>query len=585
MTILAPSPPPRMASELAPQLAEAIAHPRRPRPFTIDADNNRAGWCGSLDEAHASGRPYAVALADDVLAVDADDHDQAAAVDQLAESLAWPVLRVASGRPGHRHLFAVVPDPEDRARIAKHADTLGVTVRSMPMRPPGAPHRLGLAVELLDDPAAFLADVAEVRQLAVIAEHAGPKSRALPPAWWRTMLAGGRWPAGWRGKDRSASAMVWHLCIAAARDGLTVDAVAELLADPHNAGGHGYRERLDRPGKRHADHWLRHHVWPSATKAAERRPPADATEARARLTEHATAVDAAPWPGVAGATDRAILVALLDRACALGTLTPTLSHRGIAKATGVSRRTVSTATKRLKAAGWLQVADLGRGRTGIDADGTRREHSTATRWRLTIPAARTFPTGGTPPAHTSLDGASSRARSRAWPDVCRWRGIGPNGARALDALAEPLTVAELAETLGLNLGNLRARLLPKLAALGLAESDGTTWRTVDDLDEALEAAAVALGLAGKAAEVDAQHDRERAAYLDHRERTRPDRDAKKAAKLAQRRPAATPPLWTDETLSDAVRPPQAPTGPEPPPPTPPERPLAALSGAGGGDAG
>lgn len=178
------------------------------------------------------------------------------------------------------------------------------------------------------------------------------------------------------------------------------------------------------------------------------------------------------------------------------------------------------------------------------------EVARATRWRLRIPAGwepvQTFATGGTPIASSSLSGASARGDWRLL-DACRWRGLGLNAPRILDVLsAGPKTAAELSEALGLSVGHLRSRLLPRLEGFALVQrTDGGGWQVVDDLFGALEAAAEALDLSGKAAEVSHQHAEERERYLQYREETRPLRQ------LARRRAIATRMAQHRQAVPDA----------------------------------
>ena len=177
-----------------------------------------------------------------------------------------------------------------------------------------------------------------------------------------------------------------------------------------------------------------------------------------------------------------------------------MSYRELAEAAPCGLRTVQRAIPRLKAAGWLYEADRGRGRTVTD-ESERHERADATRWRLRVERASTDArldhTGGTPRTRTELSVVMSRARL----DACRWGGIGLNAPRVLDVLTErgPLDVRELAALLGMDRGHLRARLLKRLAEHGLVVRgpDGR-WSVVDDLTAALETAADALGLTGKA---------------------------------------------------------------------------------------
>ena len=507
-------------------LALAVAHPTRPWPFLLDADNAHAGTVATVAEAHAAGTAYALTVAPDVLAFDLDIAAHIMAGNALRAELddeSWPTLRTTSGRDGHRHLWTVVPDPADRARITERATELGLPRPRQTMRPPGVPHRLGLPVEFLDDRDDFLAAVTVARAAADVGEHFD----------WRDLLATGRWPAGWTGRDRSGSVKVWLVCIGAIRAGHQLDDVRAMLADPDNRGGAAYRARLGR-----ADFWLDHSVWPKAVeKAAERlTTPADATEARHQLDALRAAVEAHQWPGKGGATDRAALSKLIDRGTERGSLTPVMSVRELADAVPCSRNTASASTRRLVAAGWLQVADRGRGRTVLDPDGLYREQAQATRWRL-LTRARVWDTGGTPPAGTPLSVQGTRepleaprATRRRLP-VARTRTERAPRPRRRSA-GRATTDAELSELLNLNRGNLRHRLLPRLAAYGLVTRTADGWALVPDVDAAMEAAAELLDLTGKADQVAAEHRAERAAYLDHREHLRGRREQTKDANIA-----------------------------------------------------
>lgn len=499
-------------------LAETLAAVD-PRPFYIGADNVRTGTASSLTEAIASARPYAMTVADDVIALDLDTDADVIAADDLADRLiaeGWPVLRTASGRAGHRHLWAVIPSPADRADVVDDIEARGLPRPRPVMRPPLSPHRLDLPVTAVDDVDIFLDAVLAARSVV------------RPRDTWRDILRTGHH----RGRDKSGSATVWRICIGAARDGLTVDDVRPLLADRRNRGGHGYRRRIADRGIDAADRWLDRHVWPSAAKRAASPPPADAADARGRLQDVANRVDRHHWAGVAGATDRAVLTAIIARGMTRGSITPSMSYREIAEAAPCGLRTVQRATTRLIASGWLQVARWGRGATETANDGARIEVARATTWRITTPQdARDDHTGRTPPAVLAQCGHHARADALA--DICRWGGLGLNARRVLDVLTTgPMTTREIADELNLNVGNLRARLLPRIASHGLIVSVGDRWCIADDLDDRAVAAAEALDLDGRTGEIAARHQAERDAYLDHRERTRDRRDAQRRTKIA-----------------------------------------------------
>jgi len=133
------------------QLALLVAHPDRDA-LLLTASNEPDGWV-PVHRAATSGRAYAIQVAFDMFAVDDDAHSAAldVLVAEIRATAARPVL-VASGREGHRHLFA---RDALRQRWIARARELGlpdaaIRIDHNLIRPPLAPHRLGLPVRLLD---------------------------------------------------------------------------------------------------------------------------------------------------------------------------------------------------------------------------------------------------------------------------------------------------------------------------------------------------------------------------------------------------------------------------------------------------
>ena len=125
---------------------------RKSTAMLIDKDNHEAGWL-RVDDAVERDACFAVAVGEQVLAVDCDNGDLAA-VDELCACIeargAHPVV-FASGRPSHRHVFAAVEDDATRELLAKEAKRLGFDLRSgaRRIRPPFARHRCGGRSRLL----------------------------------------------------------------------------------------------------------------------------------------------------------------------------------------------------------------------------------------------------------------------------------------------------------------------------------------------------------------------------------------------------------------------------------------------------
>jgi hypothetical protein len=109
----------------------------------IDEGNHGLGW-QPLEEAVASGQAFAVEVDPAILAIDADGKEMGRIARSFADSLPRrgiePVL-LASGRPGHRHIFARIPDRTTLQGVRDAAKAAGLDVRR-PIRPPLSPHRL-----------------------------------------------------------------------------------------------------------------------------------------------------------------------------------------------------------------------------------------------------------------------------------------------------------------------------------------------------------------------------------------------------------------------------------------------------------
>jgi hypothetical protein len=135
--------------ELIEQLARAIVRPGG-NALLIDRDNRRIRWM-PIAEAVALLAAFAVEVADDILAVDFDYLDGERLAALLANDLAAlgvPSVLVASGGPGRAHLFARIADLALLDVFKARAKELGGDVRRT-IRPPLAPHRLGLRPRLI----------------------------------------------------------------------------------------------------------------------------------------------------------------------------------------------------------------------------------------------------------------------------------------------------------------------------------------------------------------------------------------------------------------------------------------------------
>jgi hypothetical protein len=212
----------------------------------IDADNKCAGWA-KLESAAVCGEPFAVEVADDVLALDCDDEAIASHLFSIANELKRsglvPVV-VNSGQPGHLHLFCRVDDPERLAGCKNMARDARLDVREgdCRIRPPLSPHRLACPVSL----ATNHSPIEALRALSP-----KPAVRRVPTAMMRKCLTGKN-----TGPDKSRSALLLSCARSARANGWTArEAFDWLLAHP----GTRMAERLSEE----KDGWLYwfRHVW------------------------------------------------------------------------------------------------------------------------------------------------------------------------------------------------------------------------------------------------------------------------------------------------------------------------------------
>ena len=375
---------PSDAETLTVSMALTLSNLHKPTGY-LNAGNKTVGSLDPVERAAKSGRPYWSTMADDVLPFDLDTPELVAAGRDLAAKLRAdrrPVLFVPSGQSDHFHLFAVVADPQAREHWKARARARELTARKT-MRPPGSPHRfLGRGAELVGA-VEFLAAVNAER-----AERLTDDNRRQAGYWLQTLRTGKHHNR----KDNSGSQAVRLITQGAIRAGWTLEQLQDALNDPDNAGGAAYRNRGGKGAKR-ADKWLREHEWkPAKAKVAEHRDSTDPSEdVQTFLAEMRAAVDRARMPGKAGATDRAVVMALLDRAEAKGVYRPSMDFRTIKEATGISYETIAKVAKRSP---FLSVEKIGYSDPNWQADPETGETSdrkkaqggrVATTWTFHIP--------------------------------------------------------------------------------------------------------------------------------------------------------------------------------------------------------
>ena len=515
------SPAPALADRRS--LALAVAAPGADA-LALDRDNAAAGWW-SVPDAVAAGEPYAVEVRAGLLCLDLDTPTGEAAdryreVRQAVARHGVPTVEVASGRPGHRHLWLVLGTaPEALAdRLAAACRPLDARRGGARVRPPLTPHREGHPVALLDpeSPADALAvlwgagpPVAAVEALVDALTAAEPTTDAAPPRRsalrarptplspdMQALVNNGDTEARYASRSEALAAGACALV----RAGHSDSAVIDLLdASPLS------RRAADRRDPRG---YLAGEVR-RARETVEASPPRERpehVETVERLREAAATI---AWPrggGVAPATVAAVLDALLRLSQRAGRWTLDVSVRQAAEAAAVGRGPAERALHALVAAGVL--------RRHPHRDRRARARYTLDRrvlsrlcggQRDSTPRPVADGVAPTVPLPAALEGH----------DAWRRGALGPSARRVLTALdpEDAASTATVARAVGLSRRWTR-ELLGRLASWGCAVPSGEGWCRAhpEALADALDHAADAYDTAGAGDRQRARHEREREAF-------------------------------------------------------------------------
>lgn len=507
--------------------ARAVAAPGTPVLLLVDRAGHkaRAGWedlenlerLAATDPDRLCRLPFAVTVADHVLAIDCDTGEAADAAHQIArwctDAGATPVL-ARSGRPGHLHLWCVTNNPALHRACVRHAARAGADVRTGKyMRPPGAAHTTStdthidgglpaaidaLAVTVLPGGEISAADTDEQRRAGTADRNGHPprtapraaapsnptKASPAPATNEIAQRAAGRLAAstltsttlellrnGDGGGDRSVT--LQRILVGMVNRGWGIDSAWDALMVRRHHGAEKLHDRYDRYGPDAAWAYLTH-SWDRAVAWVTAHPPQGCDEhTAATIDRFAAEADTHHWAGEAGASAWMVLHTL----CIIGRRGPGLtlgaSERELAERSALSRTTVHNALEHLMATGWITRVEVGR---GPRASVWRLETSEASR-ELRDAARRSLPLPH-PPPHTSSGGCVENGLAvRAGSDAFRRGALGANGYRVLRALLleGAATTTRLAERLGLHRGSV-ARVLNRCAEAGLASRhDDGTW--------------------------------------------------------------------------------------------------------------
>ena len=324
----------------------------------IDQDNQPQGWV-SLSEAVESGQAFAVEPKAGLVALDLDTPEL---VSEGRKVKAWAdntlgasTVLCASGRPGHQHLWVRLPEDitaEFFTELLKenYPGISGDAVRSKSAtRPPLSSHRSGLPVSLIEPES-----VSEALQRLGPPENTsqGEKEpQGLSEKWRRVLKYGdaeGRYrtPNGETARGRMGMALAG----AYVRSGLSLDMFIDDMLNPGNLGGAKPQEIRDTKGQASAYKWLRD-TWATAEENAL--AELDPNHVENSLNKFMGHVEAWPWKGRTGSTDRDVLRSITRLGIRHNTLEPLASLRDLQLEAGKSLETTRKSVNRLKADKWV----------------------------------------------------------------------------------------------------------------------------------------------------------------------------------------------------------------------------------------
>lgn len=495
--------------------------------IVVGPDNENLGWLTPEAAARLVTDDVCVAISPrpDLLVLDfdrPDDDNATRALDECLELLRTcgaRIVRVASGRKGHMHVWAAGVETWCRQLVEQTAANHRIDIRkgSKLIRPPGAAHRLGLDVKLLE-PATFdqALDLLSLRpeEQGKATPVACPEDRGLTPAPELRELVADLPPdlvellcnprAVKRfGGDRSRLDM--SAFNKAANAGVNPNRLFQLLMRPDVPGGAKVRSKKGRGVSSPQGYfWL---TWSKAQ--ATRWIPTIVTKADAVARLDVVARAAQQWqppsPRTRG-TDAAVLLAAISIGRQQGGTKVAMSARALAERAGVSKNTVPAAIRRLEAFGWFI---------------RRRRHfeDTAAIYELVVPLDIDLETLSEPNAqdsdtYTNPLGGVGLSQNCAIPrhhDVFRHGALGKRAPACLEALSRcPMTTGQLAEAVGGHEGSAR-RWVRRLQEAGLCRRgpDGR-WQLSKPVDaNLLDRVAANLGVAGVGERQRARHQQER----------------------------------------------------------------------------
>jgi DNA-binding MarR family transcriptional regulator len=434
-------------------LARAVAQ-KGNRARLLDSENRVCGWV-SIERAVLMDVSFMVPIAPHVAAFDFDSPEE---LHHLPEALALlrqegldPVV-VASGQEGRRHVFVRVPPARRRVLEQRLAQVAGGEVVRRDIRPPLAPHRLGLPVTLISP--ATVDDA-----LALLHPVAGSERR-LTPGTWRLLRHGDP-----HGRYKSRSEMEMAILTGMVVRGWSLERALKALLDPRNKGGAKAQETARGYGERAAKAQVAR-SYDKAVDFEQTRPSfRDRKEVVAALCSQRMRVEDALWPGARGQRLQQVLLAVLDLAVEQGSVYVQPGLRRLSEMVGMADNTVSSLLDTLVKEGWLRKHPAPRGRQTTYKVNTNKR---PTQWS-TLEALPTSPKGGCETSASELDPNHDAFQHRG--------GLGKPGFTLMKYLAEPHTISEMLSGTGLPKATV-LRLLKTMKASSLVEQTDSNYQAV-----------------------------------------------------------------------------------------------------------
>jgi len=312
---------------------------------------------GSIHDAIASGGAYFVWPRAGAIACDVDvsegtgDAAWAERIRSFARTECFHLIEVASGRPGHLHLWLICPVGWKDEEAAQRLGDLGVKDRgkvrhSQPTRPPFAPHKSGTCRRALP-----VSPSNPGRALDLFTRR--PGLVPLEGDWevGGDMLRDTEPPAGALRLGKPARSIhIQNIGNRWVRAGRTFEQFKSAMTDPAHGAGEKYRTRGSGRNK-----WLTN-LWEDCRKWVRDNPANDTRrdQERAFCIQLRTNIDLYDWSHRGGISDRLLLIQLLEIGAAAATASPACDKRRLSRLTGLSESTVRAALGRLTDSKHLQ---------------------------------------------------------------------------------------------------------------------------------------------------------------------------------------------------------------------------------------